>query len=190
MLHVGSTAPSFELPDARMEMIQLSSFRGKKNVVLYFYPRDGTPVCTREAIEYSDNEEEFSECDTVVMGVSRDDWMVHEEFCDKHGISVRLLSDTDCEVSRKYEVMMEHSANGANDTNAAGGNANGDANGNANGNANGDANSARREGTQERVRRCTFIIDKKGVLRHILHDMNPREHVGNVLGLVRQIHGH
>jgi thioredoxin-dependent peroxiredoxin len=172
MLHVGSTAPSFELPDARMEMIQLSSFRGKKNVVLYFYPRDGTPVCTREAIEFSDNEEEFSECDTVVMGVSRDDWMVHEEFCDKHGISVRLLSDTDCEVSRKYEVMMEHSANGSNDTNVAGGN--------------GDANGAKREG----VRRSTFIIDKKGVLRHILHDMNPREHVGNVLGLVRQIHGH
>ena len=170
MLHVGSTAPSFELPDARMEMIQLSSFRGKKNVVLYFYPRDGTPVCTREAIEFSDSEEEFSDCDTVVMGVSRDDWMVHEEFCDKHGISVRLLSDTDCEVSRKYEVMMEHSVSGAN--------------------GNGDANSAPREGTQERVRRCTFIIDKKGVLRHILHDMNPREHVGNVLGLVRQIHGH
>jgi thioredoxin-dependent peroxiredoxin len=170
MLHVGSTAPSFELPDARMEMIQLSSFRGKKNVVLYFYPRDGTPVCTREAIEFSDNEEEFSECDTVVMGVSRDDWMVHEEFCDKHGISVRLLSDTDCEVSRKYEVMMEHSANGTDIANGA--------------------NGAPREGTQEKVRRCTFIIDKKGVLRHILHDMNPREHVGNVLGLVRQIHGH
>lgn len=174
MLHVGSTAPSFELPDARMEMIQLSSFRGKKNVVLYFYPRDGTPVCTREAIEFSDNEEEFSECDTVVMGVSRDDWMVHEEFCDKHGISVRLLSDTDCEVSRKYEVMMEHSANVTN----------------GNGETNGDANGAKREGMQEKVRRCTFIIDKKGVLRHILHDMNPREHVGNVLGLVRQIHGH
>jgi hypothetical protein len=79
-------------------------------------------------------------------------------------------------VSRKYEVMMEHSTNGTNDTNGAGGN--------------GDANGAKREGTQEKVRRCTFIIDKKGVLRHILHDMNPREHVGNVLGLVRQIHGH
>jgi thioredoxin-dependent peroxiredoxin len=176
MLHVGSTAPPFELPDARMEMIQLSSFRGKKNVVLYFYPRDGTPVCTREAIEFSDNEEEFSECDTVVMGVSRDDWMVHEEFCDKHGISVRLLSDTDCEVSRKYEVMMEHSGNGADGTNGAGDSASG----------NGDAYGAKREG----IRRCTFIIDKKGVVRHILHDMNPREHVGNVLGLVRQIHGH
>lgn len=176
MLHIGSAAPSFELPDARMEMIQLSSFRGKKNVVLYFYPRDGTPVCTREAIEFSDSEEEFSECDTVVMGVSRDDWMVHEEFCDKHGISVRLLSDTDCEVSRKYEVMMEQSGDGA--SNSA------DANANENGKAGSNG------GSHESVRRCTFIIDKKGVLRHILHDMNPREHVDKVLGLIRQIHGH
>ncbi len=181
MLHIGSAAPPFELPDARMEMIQLSSFRGKKNVVLYFYPRDGTPVCTREAIEFSDNEEEFSECDTVVMGVSRDDWMVHEEFCDKHGISVRLLSDTDCEVARKYEVMMEQSGNGA--TNNANPNANGDRNVDKN------ISAGSSGGSHETVRRCTFIIDKKGVLRHILHDMNPREHVDNVLGLVRQIHG-
>jgi thioredoxin-dependent peroxiredoxin len=157
MLQIGSIAPPFELPDASMEMIQLSSFRGKKNVVLYFYPKDGTPVCTREAIEFSDNEEEFSECDTVVFGVSRDDCLVHEEFCDKHGISVRLLSDMDCEVSRKYEVLMEQAVNGT---------------------------------LREGVRRCTFIIDKKGKLRHILQDMNPREHVDNVLSLVRQLHGH
>ncbi len=178
MLHIGSAAPSFELPDARLEMIQLSSFRGKKNVVLYFYPKDGTPVCTREAIEFSDNEEEFSECDTVVMGVSRDDWMVHEEFCDKHGISVRLLSDTDCEVSRKYEVMTEYSGDGSVN------------NGNASSNDIGKGEAGNNGGSHQSVRRCTFIIDKKGVLRHILHDMNPREHVDNVLGLVRQIHGH
>ena len=172
MLHIGTPAPSFELPDARMEMIQLSSFRGKKNVVLYFYPRDGTPVCTREAIEFSDNEDEFSQCDTVVMGVSRDDCMVHEEFCDKHGISVRLLSDPDCEVSRKYEVMMDLVGLGSNDA------------------ANSAAQGADAEKPREGIRRCTFIIDKKGVLRHILHDVNPREHVDNVLGLVRKIHGH
>jgi thioredoxin-dependent peroxiredoxin len=157
MLNVGSAAPVFELPDARMEMIQLSSFRGKKNVVLYFYPKDGTPVCTREAIEFSDKEEDFAECDSIVFGVSRDDCLVHEEFCDKHGISVRLLSDMDCEVSRKYEVLIEQAING---------------------------------GMREGVRRCTFIIDKKGVVRHILKDMNPKEHVENVLTLVRQMHGH
>ena len=73
MLHVGSRAPSFEFPNAGMEMIQLSSFRGKKNDVVYFYPRDGTPGCTLKAINFSDHEDAFEDCDTVVFGVSRDD---------------------------------------------------------------------------------------------------------------------
>ncbi len=142
-----------------MEMIQLSSFRGKKNVVLYFYPKDGTPACTIEAIDFSDHEDSFEECDTVVFGVSRDDCLVHEEFRDKHGISLQLLSDAECEVSRKYQVLVEQAA--------------------VNGN-----------GGRTGVHRCTFVIDKKGVLRHILRDMNPREHVSQVLHIVRQMHGH
>lgn len=157
MLQVGSRAPVFELPDASMEMIQLSSFRGKKNVVLYFYPRDGTPGCTLEAINFTDHEDDFTECDTVVIGVSRDDCLVHEEFRDKHGLSLRLLSDTDCEVMKKYEVMTEQPFNGS---------------------------------SRPCVNRSTFVIDKKGVVRHILRDLNPREHAAAVLKLVRQIHGH
>ncbi|MBL8525667.1 MAG: peroxiredoxin [Betaproteobacteria bacterium] len=157
MLQIGSRAPVFELPDASMEMIQLSSFRGKKNVVLYFYPRDGTPGCTMEAIAYSDHDTEFAECDTVVFGVSRDDCLVHEEFRDKHGLSMQLLSDTDCEVMKKYEVMTEQAHNGS---------------------------------SHPCVHRSTFVIDKKGVVRHILRDINPREHAAAVLKLVRQIHGH
>lgn len=159
MLQVGSKAPTFELPDASMEMIQLSSFRGKKNVVLYFYPRDGTPGCTIEAIAFSDHEDDFAECDTVVFGVSRDDCLVHEEFRDKHGISLQLLSDADCEVMKKYDVMGEVPING-----------------------NGE--------TRPCVHRMTYVIDKKGTVRHILRDLNPREHVARVLGVVRQIHGH
>ena len=166
MLHVGSRAPAFELPDASMEMIQLSSFRGKKNVVLYFYPRDGTPGCTMEAINFSDHEVAFDECDTVVFGVSRDDCLVHEEFRDKHGLSLKLLSDAECEVMKKYDVLTEHAAPGSNG-------------------ANGSAGSA-----PVSVHRATFVIDKKGVVRHILRDLNPREHVASVLKLVRQIHGH
>lgn len=157
MLHVGSRAPTFELPDASMEMIQLSSFLGKKNVVLYFYPRDGSPVCTMEAINFSDHEVAFEECDTVVFGVSRDDCLVHEEFRDKHGISLQLLSDADCEVMKKYDVLVEAGANGA---------------------------------TRSGVHRATFVIDKTGTVRHILRDLNPREHVSSVLKIVRQIHGH
>ena len=157
MLQVGSKAPVFELPDASMEMIQLSSFRGKKNVVLYFYPRDGTPGCTLEAINFSDHDVEFDECDTVVFGVSRDDCLVHEEFRDKHGLSLQLLSDTECEVMKKYEVMSEQAVNGM---------------------------------SRPCVHRSTFVIDKKGVVRHILRDLNPRDHASAVLKLVRQIHGH
>lgn len=157
MLQVGSRAPAFELPDASMEMIQLSSFRGKKNVVLYFYPRDGTPGCTMEAIDFSDHEQSFDECDTVVFGVSRDDCLVHEEFRDRHGLSLQLLSDADCEVMKKYEVMTEQGVNGA---------------------------------TRQCVHRSTFVIDKKGVVRHILRDCNPRDHASEVLKLVRHIHGH
>ena len=158
MLQIGSVAPAFELPDASMEMIQLAAFRGKKNVVLYFYPKDGTPVCTKEAIDFSDHEEDFEECDTVVFGVSRDDCFVHEEFRDKHGISLQLLSDAECEVSRMYQVLRE--------------------------------DSSAMNGSRQGVQRCTFVIDKKGVLRHILPDVNPREHVSQVLRVVRQIHGH
>lgn len=157
MLQVGTAAPAFELPDASMEMIKLASFRGKRNVVLYFYPKDGTPSCTREALDFSDHEDQFEECDTVVFGVSRDDCLVHEAFCDEHGISLRLLSDAECEVSRKYEVLVEQAVNGT---------------------------------IYEGVHRSTFVIDKKGVLRHVLTNMNPREHADHVLKLVRQIHSH
>ena len=156
MLHVGSRATSFELPNAGMEMIQLSSFRGKKNVVLYFHPRDGTSGCTLEAINFSDHKDACEDYDTVVFGVSSDDCLVHEEFRDKHGISLRLLSDAECEVVKKYEVLKDH--------------------------ASGDG--------QASVHRSTFVIDKKGMARHILRDLNPREHVASVLKLVRQIHGH
>ncbi len=180
MLQVGTAAPVFELPDASMEMIRLSSFRGKKNVVLYFYPKDGTPVCTREAIDFSDHEDDFAECDTVVMGVSRDDCMVHEAFSDKHGISVRLLSDMDCEVSRMYEVYKEY---------RSGQDTNGQTTSNGSNGSNGSSSKNGGNG-QISVQRCTFIIDKKGVVRHILPDMNPRLHVAEALKMVRQIHGH
>lgn len=159
MLQIGTAAPAFELPDATMEMVQLSRFRGKKNVVLYFYPKDGSPVCTKEAIDFSDHEQDFSECDTVVFGVSRDDCLVHEEFRDKHGISLNLLSDTECEVSRKYQVLREQAL-------VQGG------------------------PIRQGVQRCTFVIDKKGLLRHILQEVNPREHVREVLRVVRSLHGH
>jgi thioredoxin-dependent peroxiredoxin len=112
MLQVGHPAPSFSLPDATMEMMHLSSFRGKKNVVLYFYPRDGTPGCTMQAVDFSDKEQEFAKLDTVVFGISRDDVLSHAAFRDEEGISVQLLSDTEAVVCRKYDVLEQKVVDG------------------------------------------------------------------------------
>jgi thioredoxin-dependent peroxiredoxin len=104
MLQIGQPAPLFSLADADMESVELAAFKGKKNVVLYFYPRDGTPGCTLQAIEFSDHEEEFARHDCVVLGVSPDDCISHAEFRDKHGLSVCLLADPEAEVCEKYGV--------------------------------------------------------------------------------------
>jgi peroxiredoxin Q/BCP len=71
MLEIGNIAPSFALPDADMKMADLSRFQGKQNVVIYFYPKDDTPGCTVEAIDFTNLSDEFAEAKTVVFGVSR-----------------------------------------------------------------------------------------------------------------------
>lgn len=111
MLQVGSHAPDFSLPDSDMEMLKLSSLKGK-NVVLYFYPKDDTPGCTLEAIEFSDMEEEFIHFNTVILGISRDDCISHAGFRDKHGLSVRLLADVEGRVCEKYGVWQEKTKDG------------------------------------------------------------------------------
>jgi peroxiredoxin Q/BCP len=111
-LHAGQAAPLFSLPDADMETVELEQFRGKKHVVLYFYPKDGTPGCTLEATDFSDHEDEFSRHNCVVIGVSPDDCLSHAGFRDQNGVSIRLLADTDTEVCRKYGVVHEKEANG------------------------------------------------------------------------------
>ena len=112
MLRVGQMAPEFTLPDADMQMVSLAEFRDRSNVVLYFYPKDDSPGCTREAIDFSDRDTEFDELRTAVLGVSRDDCLSHGAFRDKHGLSVRLLSDVDSEVCEKYGVIQEKEVDG------------------------------------------------------------------------------
>jgi thioredoxin-dependent peroxiredoxin len=107
----GSHAPDFNLPDADMELVKLSHCKGK-NVVLYFYPKDDTPGCTLEAIEFSDLIEEFEAHDTLVIGISGDDCISHADFRDKHGLAVQLLADVDGKVSEKYGVWREKENNG------------------------------------------------------------------------------
>ena len=111
-LQAGTDAPLFELPDADMEMFSLSVLRGKKNVILYFYPRDDTPGCTMEANEFSDLERDFTRQDAVVVGVSRDDCLSHAEFRDKYGLSVLLLSDTESKVCKAYGVLYNKEVDG------------------------------------------------------------------------------
>src|SRR3990170_2607988 len=106
----GMDAPHFELPDADMQTFSIASQLGKKNVVLYFYPKDDTPGCTLEANEFSDLEEEFAKYDTVVIGISRDDCLSHASFRDKYGLSVLLLSDPDARICKRYGVMCEKEA--------------------------------------------------------------------------------
>ena len=95
MVKVGQVAPMFVLPDSDMESVDIAQFHGKNNLILFFYPRDDTPVCTLEATDFSDHEDEFLRHSCVVIGISRDECIKHAEFRDKHGISVSLLSDTD-----------------------------------------------------------------------------------------------
>lgn len=111
-LTVGMEAPHFELPDADMETFALTSLRGRKNVVLYFYPKDDTPGCTMEANEFSDLEEDLAKLDAVVVGISRDDCISHAAFRDKYGLSVLLLSDPEARVCRRYGVMVEKEVDG------------------------------------------------------------------------------
>jgi len=112
MLHPGQPAPDFTLPDADMETVALAAFKGRKHVVLYFYPRDNTPGCTMEAAEFSDHEDQFVKCGCVILGISRDDCLSHANFRDKHGLSIALLSDPEGEVCRRYGVLQEKESDG------------------------------------------------------------------------------
>lgn len=112
LLQAGMDAPQFELPDADMEMFSLDSLRGKRNVVLYFYPKDDTPGCTMEANEFSKRDDVFASLDSQVIGVSRDECLSHAAFRDKYGLSVLLLSDTESRVCKKYGVLYDKEVDG------------------------------------------------------------------------------
>jgi len=112
MLRIGEIAPDINLPDADMEMVRLSGYRNKKNVVLYFYPKDDTPGCTVQALEFSALKDKFADLDTVILGISRDDCLSHGSFRDKHDITVCLLSDSENDACEKYDILREKERNG------------------------------------------------------------------------------
>jgi len=137
-----------------MQPVSLSSFRGRKNVVLYFYPRDGTPGCTLEAADFSDHEDQFVRHGCVIIGVSRDDCLSHAAFRDKNGLSINLLSDPEGEVCRMYGVLQEKETEGV---------------------------------RRVCLVRSTFVIDKRGVIRHVAYGVNPKRHAAEIFDVVRKL---
>ena len=106
MLEIGMKAPDFTLPDKDGNFVSLSDFLGKK-VVLYFYPRDNTPGCTRQACAFAAAYEGFKEKDVVVIGVSRDGVASHLKFAQKYDLPFILLSDPELMAIQAYGVWQE-----------------------------------------------------------------------------------
>lgn len=106
MLEVGTKAPEFTLPDKDGNPISLTDFAGKK-VVLYFYPKDNTPGCTRQACAFAGAYEEFKKINVVVIGVSKDSVASHQKFAEKHGLPFILLSDPELTAIQAYGVWQE-----------------------------------------------------------------------------------
>jgi len=104
---IGKPAPDFSLPSTTGENISLRQFKGKKTVVLYFYPKDETPGCTREACDFRDNSAEFEKHNVVVLGISNDNLESHQTFRDKHHLPFPLLSDEDASVSKMFGVYKQ-----------------------------------------------------------------------------------
>jgi thioredoxin-dependent peroxiredoxin len=101
-LKPGDIAPDFTLPDQNGNSIRLTDYCGKR-VVLYFYPRDNTPGCTKEACNFRDNYAAYQANDIIVLGISTDDAKSHTKFITKHNLPFPLLCDTDATVSTAYE---------------------------------------------------------------------------------------
>ena len=106
MLDVGIKAPDFTLPDKDGNNISLSDFIGKK-IILYFYPKDNTPGCTKQACAFAANFEKFKEIDAVIIGISKDSTASHSKFAAKYNLPFILLSDTELAAIQAYDVWKE-----------------------------------------------------------------------------------
>lgn len=103
-LSVGTVAPDFNVKDTNGNTVSLSDYSGK-TVVLYFYPKDDTPGCTKEAHGFRDNYADFQNKDAVILGVSMDDEASHKQFTEKYNLPFNLLADVDGTVAKAYDVQ-------------------------------------------------------------------------------------
>jgi peroxiredoxin Q/BCP len=147
-LQEGAPAPEFDLPSSTGESIALDDFKGKKSVVLYFYPKDDTPGCTTEACSFRDNIASVQGHGAAVLGVSPDSVESHEQFRDKFSLNFPLLADDGARVSQAYGVWVERERDGKKSMGIA---------------------------------RTTFLIDPEGNIKKIWRQVNPNEHVAEVL---------
>ena len=148
-VNVGDQAPDFTLPSQTGEDVSLSQFRGKKNVVLYFYPKDESPGCTREACTFRDSFELFTDLGAVVIGVSADSVESHKAFSERYNLPFTLLSDGENKVRKLYGA-----------TSALG----------------------------IIPGRVTFIIDKKGVVRHVFSSqLQPEKHIEEAKEILKKL---
>ncbi len=106
MLEIGTKAPDFELEDQNGKTHKLSDYKGKK-VILYFYPKDNTSGCTKQAVGYSANKKEFEKKGVVILGVSKDSVASHKKFEEKQNLSITILADPERKVIESYDVWKE-----------------------------------------------------------------------------------
>ena len=146
---VGDKAPDFTLPSQMGDNVTLSEFFGKKNIVLYFYPKDESQGCTREACTFRDSYEVLTSLGAEVLGVSSQSVESHKSFATHHGLPFILLSDTDHKVRQLYGVPSTMGIIPG---------------------------------------RVTYIIDKKGVVRHIFNSQShPELHVEEAIKILKEI---
>ncbi|MFH1721758.1 MAG: peroxiredoxin [Candidatus Altiarchaeota archaeon] len=180
-LEAGIKAPEFCLKDSFEKEVCLKEASGKW-VVLYFYPKDNTPGCTIEALDFSSLREEFKKENAVIYGISKDSCQSHQRFIDKQGLTITLLSDPDAEVQKLYHVWAPKKfmpLRAGNSGLKAGEEA--------------AANPALRHETSGvspklfmgkeflGTKRTTYLIDPKGVIRHTWKDVKVKEHAKEVL---------
>lgn len=106
MLEIGTKAPDFTLPDQNGNMHTLSEYRGKK-VILYFYPKDNTPGCTKQACGFAERYPQFTEKGAVVLGISKDSVASHKKFEEKYSLPFTILADPELVAIQAYDVWQE-----------------------------------------------------------------------------------
>ncbi len=148
---VGDKAPEFSAKTYDGKFISLKDYFGLKIIVLYFYPKDDTPGCTKEACSFRDNLGRLNDANTVVVGVSVDDFDSHKKFKEKYGLNFYLVSDVNYEIVKKYGVQREGKDN------------------------------------KLSANRITFLIDKKGIIRHIWAPVKVDGHTDEVLSKIKEL---